>query len=187
MHLQALPVAFLLIAVSELGDKTQLLALALAAQYKAPRQVFLGAVSALSAVSLLGVMLGTAFASVLPVELIRGGAGLAFIALGLLTLGGRLAILGSPPRRGSTVFWTAFTLVGLSEIGDKTQLSTVALAARYGDPVTVLTGVVVSFMAVVSLTVLLGDRMLRRFSLRSVQRFAGALFIVFGVLFLIGF
>ncbi len=77
---------FLLILVAELGDKTQLAVISQACKFKAPGMVLLGAILALGAVSAIGVGLGTFCAEVLPRDLIRWIAGLAFIAMGILML-----------------------------------------------------------------------------------------------------
>lgn len=84
MDWRALLTTFGLIFLAELGDKTQLTTMTLAAQSKAPWSVFLGAALALALTSLLGVVFGEALTRVIPRSYLHTGAGLAFIALGLL-------------------------------------------------------------------------------------------------------
>lgn len=89
MDLKALLTTFALIFVAELGDKTQLTTMVLAAQSKAPVSVFIGAALALAASSLLGVLLGAAITQVVPVRYIKLGAGLFFIGIGVFLVLGR--------------------------------------------------------------------------------------------------
>jgi putative Ca2+/H+ antiporter (TMEM165/GDT1 family) len=80
---------FGLIFLAELGDKTQLTTMALAAESKSPRSVFAGAATALVLSSLLGVLLGGVISRYVPPHLIRGGAGALFIIIGILLVSGR--------------------------------------------------------------------------------------------------
>lgn len=89
MDIKALLTTFALIFVAELGDKTQLTTMVLAAQSKAPVSVFVGAALALVAASALGVVLGAAITQVLPVRYIKLGAGIFFVIIGLFLILGR--------------------------------------------------------------------------------------------------
>lgn len=89
MDLKALLTAFGLIFVAELGDKTQLTTMLLAAQSKSPVSVFVGAALALAASALLGVLFGSAITQVVPVRFIRIGAGAFFVLIGLFLILGR--------------------------------------------------------------------------------------------------
>ncbi len=81
---------FALIFFAELGDKTQLTTMMLAAQSKAPAAVFIGAAGALVLTSLLGVVFGETVTRLIPVTYVRTGAGIAFIVLGALLISGKL-------------------------------------------------------------------------------------------------
>lgn len=87
--MQTFLTAFALVFVAELGDKTQLATMLLVAQKKSPAAVFLGAATALMITSLLGVVAGSFLGRVIPPSLVRTGAGVAFLVLGLLLLSGR--------------------------------------------------------------------------------------------------
>jgi len=87
---KALFTTFSLIFFAELGDKTQLTTMLLAAQSDAPRSVFFGAAAALVLSTLLGVLLGEAITRVVPTQYIHTGAGIGFIIIGLLLVSGRL-------------------------------------------------------------------------------------------------
>ncbi|MEW6233195.1 MAG: TMEM165/GDT1 family protein [Chloroflexota bacterium] len=82
--------AFATIFLAELGDKTQLASMALAARSGAPLSVFLGAISALALVTLIGVVFGALITSVIPESYIRAISGAMFIVIGFLMLAGRL-------------------------------------------------------------------------------------------------
>lgn len=83
-------VTFGLVLFAELGDKTQLTVMMLAAQSESPVTVFLGAVAALALTSLIGVLFGEAITQLIPQRLIHAGAGVAFIAIGILLATGRI-------------------------------------------------------------------------------------------------
>jgi putative Ca2+/H+ antiporter (TMEM165/GDT1 family) len=82
--------AFSAIFLAEMGDKTQLAAMTMAASSGFPLSVFVGAAAALTAVSAIGVMVGGALGTYLPVEWIKRAAGVAFVAIGVLMLAGKL-------------------------------------------------------------------------------------------------
>lgn len=89
MDLKALLSTFALIFVAELGDKTQLTTMVLAAQSRSPVSVFVGAALALVASSLLGVVFGAAITHVLPIRYIKLGAGIFFVVIGVFLILGR--------------------------------------------------------------------------------------------------
>lgn len=89
MNLKVLVTTFALIFVAELGDKTQLTTMLLAAQSRAPVSVFTGAALALAASTLLGVVLGTAITEVVPLRYVRLGAGVFFVLVGVFLILGR--------------------------------------------------------------------------------------------------
>ena len=90
MNLKVLLTTFGVIFLAELGDKTQLAAITLSAQTKEPLAVFLGASLALTAVSLIGVVLGSLLANYINAEYLHKAAALAFIAIGVLMLWGKM-------------------------------------------------------------------------------------------------
>jgi putative Ca2+/H+ antiporter (TMEM165/GDT1 family) len=90
MNWQALWTTFGLLLVAEMGDKTQLAAITMAAQTRSPVSVFLGAALALALVSLVGVALGAALGHYLPASIIRKLAAIAFVIIGVLMLAGKI-------------------------------------------------------------------------------------------------
>ncbi len=89
MDLKAFLSTFALIFVAELGDKTQLTTMVIAAQSRSPVSVFVGAALALVATSLLGVLLGAGITQVLPIKYIKLGAGIFFVVIGVFLILGR--------------------------------------------------------------------------------------------------
>lgn len=89
MDWKAAAVTFLIVFASELGDKTQLATMAVAAQSRSPLMVFLGAAGALVVSALLGVLVGDSVARLIPLSVLRTGAGLAFVLFGVLLIAGR--------------------------------------------------------------------------------------------------
>ena len=90
MSWKTIMTTFAMVFLAELGDKTQLATMMLTAQYRSPWAVFLGAAAALAVTSLLGVVFGEAVTRVIPEQYIRGAAGIAFIILGMMLVGGKL-------------------------------------------------------------------------------------------------
>ena len=172
-----------LVALAELGDKTQLAAVTLSAK-QSPISVFLGAILAFAVVDGLSALLGGALGAFLPMSWISFGSGLVFIFFGVYTLlsgneeGVEVKDRGFP-------FLTSFSLVALMELGDKTQFAVVALASQY-DQMMVFLGMMLAFALVTGLGVLLGATLLKRLPTKYLRVGSSALFLLFGVAFLIG-
>ncbi|MCD6509308.1 MAG: TMEM165/GDT1 family protein [Thermoprotei archaeon] len=183
MQIEALTVAFSLVFLAELGDKTQLTVIALSAKEE-PLRVLLGAMGAFVLISCLSVLLGNALTAIIPLIFIRALSGLVFIALGLFTLV-RSDVLEDGERCAKgTGLLKCFSLVCLMELGDKTQLTTVMISARYGDLLAVTSGVLLAFLAVTTLGVLLGAKLLKKIPKRLLNIASSALFICFGIWFI---
>lgn len=186
MFFEAYLISFTSILVMELGDKTQLAVINLSATNKSPLPVFTGALLAFSVINGLGVLLGEGLLRIVPVSVIAKASGLLFISLGLYTFLKRSD--GEKKIRTSDhgVFYTAFTSVFLSEIGDKTQLSTIVLAAKFNVPVEVILGSISALALVTSLGVILGTKLAERLPQNILQKAAGSLFIAMGILTILG-
>jgi putative Ca2+/H+ antiporter (TMEM165/GDT1 family) len=177
-------IAFVTVLLAELGDKTQLVTLALSTRFP-PRQVLTGALGALAAITALAVLLGDFLAGLVPQETALTASGLFFLAMGvwmaLKREEGDSKV--QTPARGVTL--QTFTLVFLAELGDKTQLAAIALTASYGAPVAVFLGAMAGQTVNHALAAFLGARFLGRLPRYSVKIASSLLFIVFGVLFLL--
>lgn len=175
---------FGLVFLAELGDKTQIIVLTLAAQNRA-RTVLAAAFSAFLLLNLLAVGVGTFFYHFVPLRWLQWLAG------GLMVLFGVLSILKKPDSSGeaggaSKSFFKVFSLVLLMELGDKTQLTLVALTARYGSPLSVFLGGTLALWASSLLAVALGSQLTRWVPIDKIHKIAGVIFIVFGLALIMG-
>jgi len=183
MDLVPLVSAFALVALAELGDKTQLAAISLCAKCSL-LSVFTGTMLGFLVVDGLSVVVGDALASVLPMRWIALGSGLMFIAFGVYTLLSKEEReIKFKERRLSLA--TSFSLVALMELGDKTQFAVIALAADFSSPILVFVGMMLAFAVVTSVGLFLGARLLRLLPMRTVKKATSALFIFFGIVFIV--
>ena len=178
VELDAFAATLLTIVIAELGDKTQLLAVALAARSK-PLVAFSAATLGFVAANLLVVPLGAALEAILDPRTLRVAVGLLFVAAGLLALHGR----GESVARECS-FVKGFCLMFLAELGDKTNLATVALAASTGAIAEVALGVTTAALVLMALATTLGSALASRFPEPTVKKVTGVLFTAVGVLIL---
>jgi putative Ca2+/H+ antiporter (TMEM165/GDT1 family) len=180
MILEVVGSSFLLVAASEMGDKTQLLAFSLAARYRRPWTILSAIFVATVLNHGLASSLGSWVATEVPPRLLAGLLALTFVGFGLWTLKpDTLEETKGPERFGP--FVTTLVLFFLAEMGDKTQLATVALAARFGSVLLVTLGTTLGMLAADGLAVFLGDRLAERVSMLWLRRFAAGLFLLFGL------
>ena len=174
------------VALAEIGDKTQLLAIVLAARFKQPMAIIAGIFVATIANHFLAALIGSQAASLLDGPGFRLIIAASFIAMAAWTLiPDKLDDdpQPKPARFGAFVATTiAFFLV---EIGDKTQIATVALGARFHDVVAVTMGTTLGMMLANVPAVFLGNELLKRVPLKVVRWVASGLFLVIGVWLLI--
>jgi putative Ca2+/H+ antiporter (TMEM165/GDT1 family) len=170
-----------LVAASEMGDKTQLLAFSLAGRFRRPWVVMAGILVATLANHSLASTVGVWVAARVSPRLMAGILAALFVAFGLRTLRPDTLEEGEPRGRGGA-FLTTVVLFFLAEMGDKTQLATVALAARYHSFLLVTLGTTGGMMIADGLAVALGDRLASRVQSRWVRVGAASLFFVFGAL-----
>jgi Ca2+/H+ antiporter, TMEM165/GDT1 family len=174
------------VALGEMGDKTQLLALLLAARYKRPWPIMAGILVATLANHAAAGWLGAGIAAWLGPQLLRWVIGGSFLAMAAWMLipdeAGEAA--GGNARFG--VFGTTVLAFFLAEMGDKTQIATVALAARYPSLVGVVAGTTLGMMIANVPAVLLGDKVAKAVPMRLVHAVSAVIFAVLGVLTLAG-
>ena len=176
-----------IVALGEMGDKTQLLALLLAARFKKPVPIILGILVATLANHAAAGWLGGWIAGLMGPQLLRWVIGGSFLLMAVwMLIPDRLddAAAEGPGRRLG-VFGTTVLAFFLAEMGDKTQIATVALAARYPDLLAVVAGTTLGMMLANVPAVLLGDQISRRLSMTVVHGVAAAIFAVLGVLTLL--
>jgi putative Ca2+/H+ antiporter (TMEM165/GDT1 family) len=173
------------VALAEMGDKTQLLALMLAARYRSHLPIVLGIAVATLANHAAAALFGAWIASLVGAGTMRWILAVSFLAMAAWVLvPDKAGELGAGKRRHG-VFVTTLVAFFLVEIGDKTQIATVALAARYPEVVAVVTGTTLGMMIANVPAVYLGNRLLRRVPMRMLQTIAAALFAALGVLVLL--
>ncbi|TAJ85175.1 MAG: TMEM165/GDT1 family protein [Reyranella sp.] len=174
-----------LVAVAEIGDKTQLLAMILATRYRRPVPIILGILVATLANHALAAWAGAAVAAWLGPDAMRWILGILFLAMAVWCLIPDKADEG-PTVAGAAGAFVATTIAFfLVEIGDKTQIATVALSARFNDLVAVTAGTTCGMMIANVPAVLFGDVLSRKVSLKLVRSLAAAAFAVLGVIALL--
>jgi putative Ca2+/H+ antiporter (TMEM165/GDT1 family) len=174
------------VALAEVGDKTQLLAFLLAARFRRPWPIVAGILAATLANHALAGAAGAWLVALAGPVAMRWVLGLSFLAMAAWTLvPDRIDDAEAAPRGAHGVFATTLLAFFLAEMGDKTQLATVALAAKYA-PVMVIAGTTLGMMVANVPAVFLGDRLLRRLPVRLVHAVAAALFALLGVATLLG-
>ncbi|HEU0199207.1 MAG TPA: TMEM165/GDT1 family protein [Burkholderiaceae bacterium] len=176
------------VALAEIGDKTQLLALVLAAKFRRPSPIILGILAATLANHALAGLVGAWVSATLGPTALRWILGLSFIAMALWTLiPDKLEASkdNAAPRFG--VFGTTLVAFFLLEMGDKTQIATVALAAKYSTLVGVIGGTTLGMMIANVPAVLVGEVAAKKLPLRVVRAVAAAIFVALGMTVLLGF
>jgi putative Ca2+/H+ antiporter (TMEM165/GDT1 family) len=180
--LEAFLISTGVVALGEMGDKTQLLAMLLAARFKRPAPIILGILVATLANHALAGAVGGWVAQALGPNVLRWVIGVSFIAMAVwMLIPDKIDDEAVDGRQRFGVFGTTVLAFFLAEMGDKTQIATVALAARYTDLVAVVTGTTLGMMLANVPAVFLGDAIARRVSMRLVHGIAALIFAVLGV------
>ena len=175
------------VALAEIGDKTQLLAFILAARFKKPVPIILGILVATVVNHGLAGALGAWITSAISPGILRWVLGLSFIGMAVWTLipdeieddetkiAGRFGVFGA----------TLITFF-LAEMGDKTQIATVAMAAHYATPVTVVLGTTLGMLIADVPAVFIGDKLATKIPMKLVHGIAAAIFAILGLATLFG-
>lgn len=167
------------VVLAEMGDKTQLLAMAFATRYRASL-VLWGVFVATLANHLLAVVVGSYLTAVVPLHAVQIAAALSFIGFGLWTIRGDT--LGDEDKKfWVSPFWTVAIAFFLAEMGDKTQLATVALAAKYQTVLPVWLGTTSGMMVADAVGIVVGIVLGKRIPERVVKWVAAVIFILFGL------
>jgi Ca2+/H+ antiporter, TMEM165/GDT1 family len=169
-------------ALAEIGDKTQLLALVLASRFRRPAAIVAAILTATFVNHGLAATLGAWVARLLSPGTLRWGLGLSFFGMAAWTVMARTgeiqeARLAAAPG----VFGTAAVALFLAEMGDKTQIATVALAARYGEPTPVVIGTCLGVLLADLPAVLIGCKLAQKMPVRLMQTAAGVVLALLGI------
>lgn len=171
------------VAVAEIGDRTQLLALMLAARYPArPWPLLAGILIATLANHALAGLAGASITDLFGGPWLDAGLGAGFLAMAAWLLLPDAAGEAGVGANGRGPFLAALMAFFVAEIGDKTQFATVALAARYPDVVAVVLGTTVGMMIANVPAVLVGRKFADRLPVRTIHLVAAALFAMLGIL-----
>ncbi len=176
-----------LVALAEMGDKTQLLALILALRFRKPWPIVAGILVATVVNHALAGAVGAWVTTVLGPVWLRWILGLSFLAMAVwMLIPDKIDDEGADraPRWG--VFGTTVIAFFLAEMGDKTQIATVMLAAQYQSWAWVVTGTTLGMMLANAPVVWLGERMTRRIPIRLVHLVSAGIFLVLGLAVLLG-
>ena len=185
--MESLLVSTGVVALAEIGDKTQLLAFILAARFKKPVPIILGILGATVVNHGLAGALGAWITSAVRPDILRWVLGLSFVGMAIWTL--------IPDRLGDEetriasrlgVFGATLVTFFLAEMGDKTQIATVAMAAHYAAPLLVVTGTTLGMLIADVPAVFVGDRLASRIPMRLVHSVAAAIFALLGMATLLG-
>jgi putative Ca2+/H+ antiporter (TMEM165/GDT1 family) len=181
IDLEALLTSTAVVGLAEIGDKTQLLAIVLAARFKRPLPIVLGILAATLANHFLAALLGGEAAAFLDAAWFRYAVAASFIAMAAWTLvPDKLDDDEFKPARHGA-FLTTLIAFFLVEMGDKTQLATIALGARFHDVLPVTAGTTLGMMIANVPAVFFGHELIRRVPLNVVRWIAAALFLAIGL------
>ena len=175
-----------IVALAEIGDKTQLLAFILAAKFRKPVPIIIGILVATIANHACAGALGSWITSMVSPGTMRWVLGLSFIGMAIWTLIPDKFDEDEASFAKFGVFGATLIAFFLAEMGDKTQVATVALAAQYHAFFSVVAGTTLGMMIANVPAVLLGDRIAHRMPVRLVHSIAAAIFAILGVATLLG-
>ncbi|UCB54864.1 MAG: TMEM165/GDT1 family protein [Thiotrichales bacterium] len=188
--LTSFPVAlfssFSLIVLAEMGDKSQLVCMTLAARYR-PWPVLFGAIVAFALLNLVAVVFGAAVARWLPETVVLSVVGAMFILFGLHALrqsSGQDGQQVDNARGTHSLFFSTLLLITVAEFGDKTQLAVAGLGST-ADPVAVWLGSTLALAVTSGLGVLAGRTIMQRLSISLLHKLSGGVFIVLGLVALL--
>ncbi len=187
IFMESLLVSTGVVALAEIGDKTQLLAFILAARFKKPVPIILGILAATTLNHGLAGALGAWITASTSPDILRWVLGLSFLGMAIWTLiPDEIEEDETQVARKLGVFGATFVSFFLAEMGDKTQIATVALAAHYGAPLLVVLGTTLGMLIADVPAVFVGDKLASKIPLKLVHSMAAAVFALLGVATLAG-
>ncbi|MBL8337632.1 MAG: TMEM165/GDT1 family protein [Rhodoferax sp.] len=175
------------VALAEIGDKTQLLAFILAARFKKPLPIIAGILAATVINHGLAGALGAWITSTVSPDILRWILGASFLGMAVWTLiPDKIEEEETQIAHRLGVFGATFVTFFLAEMGDKTQIATIAMAAHYASPLLVVIGTTLGMLIADVPAVFVGDRLANRIPMKLVHGIAAALFAALGVATLLG-
>jgi putative Ca2+/H+ antiporter (TMEM165/GDT1 family) len=184
--MDALLISTGVVGLAEIGDKTQLLAFILAARFKKPLPIIAGILCATLVNHGLAGAFGAWITSVVSPEAMRWVLGLSFIGMAIWTMiPDKIEEEETQVARRLSVFGATLITFFLAEMGDKTQLATVALAAHYGAPLMVIAGTTLGMLLADVPAVFVGNKFAAKIPIKLVHSFAAGIFALMGLLTLL--
>ena len=185
--MESLLVSTAVVALAEIGDKTQLLAFLLAARFKKPLPIVLGILAATLVNHGLAGALGAWITAALDPAALRWVLGLSFLGMAAWTLvPDKIEDEETRIAQRFGVFGATLVTFFLAEMGDKTQVATVAMAAHYASPLLVVIGTTAGMLVADVPAVFLGDKLAHRIPMRLVHAVAAVIFALLGLATLLG-
>lgn len=185
--MESLLVSTGVVALAEIGDKTQLLAFILAARFKKPVPIILGILLATLINHGLAGALGAWITSAVTPEILRWVLGLSFIGMAIWTMiPDKIEEEETKVAQKLGVFGATLITFFLAEMGDKTQIATVAMAAHYAAPLMVVIGTTLGMLIADVPAVLIGDKLANKIPMKLVHSIAAAIFAILGIATLFG-
>lgn len=185
--MESLLVSTGVVALAEIGDKTQLLAFILAARFQKPLPIIAGILVATLVNHGLAGALGTWITASVDPEILRWVLGASFIAMAVWTLiPDEIEEEETAVAQKLGVFGATLVTFFLAEMGDKTQIATVALAAHYSAPLMVVAGTTLGMLIADVPAVFIGDKLAHRIPMRLVHSIAAGIFALLGIATLLG-
>ena len=185
--MESLLVSTGVVALAEIGDKTQLLAFILAARFQKPLPIIAGILVATLVNHGLAGALGTWITASVDPEILRWVLGASFIAMAVWTLiPDEIEEEETAVAQKLGVFGATLVTFFLAEMGDKTQIATVALAAHYSAPLMVVAGTTMGMLIADVPAVFIGDKLAHRIPMRLVHSIAAGIFALLGIATLLG-
>lgn len=186
-RLESLLISIGVVALAEIGDKTQLLAFLLAARFKKPFPIIGGILAATIVNHGLAGAVGAWITATVSPSVLRWVLGVSFLAMAAWTLiPDEIEQDEAKLAKGMGVFGATLVTFFLAEMGDKTQLATIALAAHYGTPVPVVVGTTLGMLLADVPAVFVGEKLAKRIPMRLVHSIAAAIFATLGIATLLG-
>jgi Ca2+/H+ antiporter, TMEM165/GDT1 family len=185
--MESLLVSTGVVALAEIGDKTQLLAFILAARFKKPMPIILGIFVATVVNHGLAGALGAWITSVVSPDMLRWVLGVSFIGMAIWTMiPDKIEDEETQVAKRFGVFGATLITFFLAEMGDKTQIATVAMAAHYAAPLMVVIGTTLGMLIADVPAVFVGDKLAHKIPMKLVHSIAAAIFALLGVATLLG-
>jgi len=185
--MESLLVSTGVVALAEIGDKTQLLAFILAARFKKPVPIILGILAATLVNHGLAGALGAWITSSITPQVLRWVLGVSFIGMAIWTLiPDKIEEEETQVAARFGVFGATLITFFLAEMGDKTQIATIAMAAHYAAPVMVVMGTTLGMLIADVPAVFVGDKLADKIPMKLVHSIAAGIFAVLGVMTLLG-